>query len=235
MTRQTTNHSQPKVLLFDIDGTLILSGGAGRQALDQACLELLGIEDAMAHVKPGGMTDPAIVRQIYLRRLGRPPTQEDLETVLARYLECLPAALHASAKFQIMPGIPQLLGMLHERPDVLMGLGTGNHEQGARLKLDYAGLFSYFQFGGFGSDAEDRSELLRRGIERGVALSERPVPPENIFVIGDTVLDVLSGRKAGARTIAVATGMTERSELEASSPDHLFEDFADPRSLLALI
>lgn len=231
----TQPHRQPKLLLFDIDGTLILSGGAGGAALNRACEELLGIRNAMAAVNPGGMTDGAIVRRIITSFLARSPEPGEIECILRRYLAHLPHTLGASTRFHLLPGFPELLDTLRERPDILLGLGTGNLSEGARIKLEFAGLFHYFRFGGFGSDAEDRAELLRRGIERGKALSRQPVAPEHIFVIGDTALDVESGRRAGVRTVAVATGSTSRQELARHRPDYLFDSFADAKPFLALM
>ncbi|MBI3090950.1 MAG: HAD hydrolase-like protein [Candidatus Tectomicrobia bacterium] len=228
-------HRQPKLLLFDIDGTLILSGGAGGAALNRACEEILGVQNAMAAVNPGGMTDGAIVRRIITTVLGRPPEDGEIECILRRYLEHLPRSLDGSTRFRLLPGFPRLLDALGERPDIVLGLGTGNLAEGARIKLEFAGLFHYFRFGGFGSDAEDRAELLRRGIERGKALSPQPVAPEHIFVIGDTPHDVESGRRAGARTVAVATGSTSRQELARHQPDYLFDSFADAKPFMELM
>lgn len=215
-----------RLLLFDIDGTLLHSGGAGARALAQAFRELHDLNGAMVEMKFAGLTDPAIVRDIFHAKLGRAPRNGEVEAILERYLVNLKDDVHWTAgQAKVLPGIPELLAALSARPGVLMGLLTGNVERGGRLKLGRFGLNRYFEFGGFASDAEDRAEIARVARDRGLARAAGPVEPRDVLVIGDTPRDVACGKAIGATTVAVATGPHTTAQLAEHSPDWLFEDF----------
>jgi len=197
-----------KLLLFDVDQTLINSGGAGLRALDRACLQLFGISNAMQGISPHGKTDPAIAREILRFRLAKDAAHlnGEIQSILEAYLSFLKEEVRTSPRYRVLPGIMSLLDELSPREDVILGLATGNIEPGARIKLDRGGLNSYFAFGGFGSDSEDRSELVRNAAEKAAARHGKPIAPSETFVIGDTPLDIDAGNRAGFKTIGVGTG-----------------------------
>jgi phosphoglycolate phosphatase len=206
-----------KLLLFDIDQTLINTGGAGLRALDRACRQLYGLENAMQGISPHGKTDPAIAREILRVKLETPaPHTEQIASVLESYVTFLKEELHTSPTYRVLPGILSLLDELVDRPNVMLGLATGNLETGARIKLDRGGLNPYFSFGGFGSDSEDRAELVRKAAEKAASRNGGSIPPSDIFVIGDTVLDIEAGKRAGFKTVGVATGTYSPEELRAA-------------------
>ncbi|MDE2038947.1 MAG: HAD family hydrolase [Elusimicrobia bacterium] len=217
-----------KVLLFDVDGTLIRAGGAGRGALDAACRRLYGKRNACSQVSLAGRTDLWNFRQAFLRSVGRKPTAAELERLHRAYLESLPRHIKKALRdnaYVLPKGVRGLLKRLSREKDVLLGLGTGNMERGARLKLEPSGLNAYFLFGGYGSDAFHRPTLLKRAVRRARALASCPIRDEDVFVIGDTPLDVAAGKKAGYKTIGVGTGFSRWEDLVASRPDHLARDF----------
>jgi phosphoglycolate phosphatase-like HAD superfamily hydrolase len=208
--------------LFDIDGTLLLSGGAGSRALDRVFLARYGIETAMAEVDLGGKTDPWILTDVISRRLGRPPHAGELDEVLAAYLPLLQEELQHS-KFRLMPWVDEALDWLDEQRGVHLGLATGNVRIGARAKLERAGLWWRFAFGGFGCDSPERPVLVQRAIERGHDRAGARCADREVVVIGDTVHDISAARANGVRVIAVATGSVDRATLAAAEPDAVFD------------
>lgn len=225
-----------KLVLFDIDGTLLLSGGAGLRALDRAFEALHGARAASKGIRFAGRTDPAIVHDIFVERLGREPLAAEMAALLDAYVPLLEEEVAASERFVVMPGAAGLLDALSPRDDLLIGLVTGNVESAARIKLARAGLVHHFRYGGFGSDSPDRLELTRLGIARGARLAgELSRDVSGVFVIGDTEADVHAGRSAGAFTVAVATGGVTFEALASESPDLVLRDLADASSLLDAI
>lgn len=217
-----------KVLLFDIDGTLIRAGGAGRLALNAACQELFGHRDACSEISLAGRTDLYNFRQAYIVSTGRKPTPAQLEELHQKYLELLPSFVQAAirSKTYVLPlGIKALLKRLSRERSVLLGLGTGNMERGARIKLEPSGFNAYFLFGGYGSDAFHRPTLLRKAVRRAEKIAGAPVNGQDVYVIGDTPLDVAAGKKAGYKTVGVGTGFAAWKDLAASKPDHIAKDF----------
>jgi phosphoglycolate phosphatase len=214
-----------KLLLFDIDGTLVLTGGAGIRALNRAFQQIVGIENAMEGVRPHGKTDPAIVREIFFGRGGNGHTPDTVVRILDAYVGFLPDEVRSSTNYRILPGILNFLETFKQHSDIVCGLATGNVEQGARIKLERGNLNSYFRFGGFGSDAENRTDLVRRAAEKGMRQAGQTIAPEDTFVIGDTPLDIAAGQGAGFRTIGVATSDYSREQLEAAGADLVMSDF----------
>jgi len=205
-----------KLLLFDIDQTLINTGGAGLRGLNRACRKLFGLEGAMDGISPHGKTDPAIVREILSRKLGsQTPTNADIANVLDSYISFLKEEVYTSTTYRVLPGVQSLLDQIVARGDVLVGLATGNIELGARIKLERGGLNPYFSFGGFGSDSEDRAELVRKAAEKANHKNGSSILASNIFVIGDTPLDIDAGNRAGFKTVGVATGSYSVEQLLA--------------------
>jgi phosphoglycolate phosphatase len=219
-----------KLLLFDIDQTLVNTGGAGLRALDRACQKLFQLDHAMDGISPHGKTDPAIVREILRVRLANPaPSVVEIATVLEAYLSFLKDEVRLSATYRVLPGIQHLLDGLVARDDTVVGLATGNIEMGGRVKLERGDLNRFFHFGGFGSDSEDRTELVRAAARKasdklGVSLS-----PSNVFVIGDTPLDIDAGKRAGFKTVGVATGSYTVENLLASGATFAVTDLERDR------
>lgn len=227
---------RPRVLLFDIDGTLIGSGGAGKRALERAVAEACGLGTVSAGFSFGGGTDPAIFRRLMLER-GIEPTA----AAMARTFEIYPAILceeiERADSFRVYPGMEDALETLaaQDPAAVAVGLGTGNIETGARIKLARAALNHHFPFGGFGSDAEDRPALLAAGAARGAARLGRAWEECEVLVIGDTPLDVSAAHAIGARCLAVATGGATRDELAAAGADYLVGTIAESGALDVLL
>ena len=220
------------LVLWDIDGTLTLSGGAGMQALDAALQRefRVGAPSPTQGIDVAGRTDTWIMRQIF-SRIGLPDSADNLARLLQSYLVELPGALK-NPDTRILPGVSAALGALAARGDCAQALLTGNVERGARIKLTHHGLSHFFPFGAFADDSERRNDLgpvaLRRAREHhGVEFA-----PERVFVIGDTPHDIACGKVIGAQTIAVATGRYSAEELRAETPTVVFEDLSDTPALL---
>jgi len=219
-----------KLLLFDIDGTLILTGGAGARALNRAFHQVVGIENAMEAIRPHGKTDPAIVREIFSAR-----GQDDVDlAVVSRILDAYVGFLASevrtsSGKYRVLPGILSFLEEFSGRDSVAFGLATGNVEDGARIKLEPGNLNPYFSFGGYGSDAENRTHLVQKAAERASHKYGRGFDPGSTFVIGDTPFDIRAGREAGFQTVGVATGDHSMEDLEASGAGLAIPDLAQGR------
>jgi phosphoglycolate phosphatase len=219
-----------KLLLFDIDQTLINTGGAGLRALDRACKKLLGLDKAMDGISPHGKTDPAIVREILSTRIGPDAfLNGHLESILESYLFFLGEEVERSPNYHVLPGILSVLEEISVRIDVALGLATGNIERGARIKLHRAGLNRYFEVGGFGSDSESRTELVRKGAEKASAKIGVSFKSSDVFVIGDTPLDIDAGRAAGFKTVGVATGSYSVDQLTAAGATFALPDLQQGR------
>jgi phosphoglycolate phosphatase-like HAD superfamily hydrolase len=216
-------------VLFDIDGTLVASGGAGKAALEAAFTEEFGITLSAA-VPYAGRTDRAIARDL-LRLHGVEDSSENWHKLQAAYLTRLPDRLHRH-NGRVLPGIAALLAELGKREDVVLGLLTGNIRAGARVKLGHYGLFDYFAFGGFGDRHFDRDDVAREALSETMAHLDGKGSPERIWVIGDTPLDVRCARAIGAKVVAVATGMHSHEQLRECDADLTFPDLSDFAPLL---
>lgn len=213
-----------RVILFDIDGTLLLTGGAGLAALTHAFQELHDVRDAADGVEFHGRTDPLILDSIATRVLGRPLAAAELDELFRRYLVHLPAAL-AERPYRVLPGARELVESLHATGDVLLGLATGNVEPAAWAKLARGGLDGFFRFGGFGSDSADRVELTRLAVERGRA---RAGAGAEVILVGDTVHDVRCATANGVPCLAVATGNASEETLAAAGAARTVASLDDP-------
>jgi phosphoglycolate phosphatase-like HAD superfamily hydrolase len=224
----------PTVYLFDVDGTLVTTGGAGGRALVGA-LQAEGYA-AEATFSYAGMTDRAIVRR-HLDACSVDATTERIDGVLARYLTLLEAEVQRTPtdRYRLLRGVTDALDAAEARSNSAVGLGTGNVEKGARIKLRRVGASSRFSFGGFGCDAEDRAELIRVGAERGASRLGRPRARCRVVVIGDTPRDVAAAQAIGAECIAVGTGRHSRQDLLAAGASHAFEDLAADGALDVLL
>lgn len=218
------------IILFDIDGTLVRTGGAGKAAMEAALAEDFGVACA-AEVPYSGRTDRAIGRDLLIAH-GIDPCPENQRRLHDGYLARLPAMLR-SIPGRVCPGVGTLLAALRPRESVVLGLLTGNVRRGAAHKLGHFGLWEYFPVGGFGDDHFDRDDVARAALAAVAAHLDRPVNPAEVWVIGDTPLDVRCARAIGARAVAVATGWTPLEELRAAGADLVLPDLADHAELLA--
>src|SRR5262252_8217318 len=189
------------------------------------------MDHAMEGVSPHGKTDPAIVREILRVRLkNASPSVVEIETVLEAYLSFLKDEVRLSPTYRVLPGIISLLDELVVRDDTVVGLATGNIEMGGRVKLERGDLNRYFKFGGFGSDSEDRTELVRAAARRAGDKNGVAFTPSNVFVIGDTPLDIDAGKRAGFKTVGVATGSYSLEVLLASGATFAVTDLERDRA-----
>lgn len=219
------------VCLFDIDGTLISTGGAGKAALEAALASEFGIPHPIGKLTLSGRTDRAILRDLFrLHELEETP--ETFGRLRDAYLRHLPGCL-ARISGCVLPGIAALLEQLRQREDVAVGLLTGNIREGARLKLGHYGLAQHFEFGGFGDEHLDRDDVAREALGEVRRRFDGTVTPDRIWVVGDTPLDVRCARSIGAKAIAVGTGWHTLEELAEHQPDLLVADLADAGPLLA--
>jgi phosphoglycolate phosphatase len=209
------------VLLFDIDGTLVLTGGAGRRAMVGAFQNLHGKHDVFEGMSFGGMTDRAIARH-GLRDVLEQITDTEIDRALDAYLALLHVELAKTDNYRILPGVKTLLDSIVGQKDVAIGLGTGNVRKGAYAKLAHGGIDHPFAFGGFGCDAEDRTELLRVGARRGAEKLGVAVEKCRVVVIGDTPKDVAAAKGIGARCVGVGTGGFTPEHLRELGAEHAF-------------
>jgi phosphoglycolate phosphatase-like HAD superfamily hydrolase len=224
-----------RLVLFDVDGTLLLARGAGRRALGRALVEVFGTAGALDRYDLRGTTDVKLVHDVLA---GTDLAPARIEAGLERCFECyarhLTLEIGDGAGVQVLPGIAALVPRL-EHAGALLGLLTGNTEAGARIKLGPTGLWPYFRTGAYGSEHRDRRCLGPLAVGRAAALAGREFPPDRMVVVGDTTHDVDCARALGAMAVAVATGQVSREELARAEPDLLFDDFADVERAAALL
>jgi phosphoglycolate phosphatase-like HAD superfamily hydrolase len=220
-----------KLILFDIDGTLLTSGGAGERCLGLALQDRYGVENGMHGIEIAGRTDTGIAKQI-LRKIGVTETSEEIHGFLNAYLQHL-ARLLPVTKGRLLPGVIPLLNALRATPEVALGLLTGNLQRGAELKLKHYGIWDYFEFGAFADDHHDRNELGNFARSRARERHGAEFESANIYVIGDTPHDITCARAFGAKAIGVATGGSTREALAAQQPEALFDDLSDLPGVLA--
>lgn len=221
-----------KLLLFDIDGTLLTSGGAGERALRRGFRERFGIDDDLTTIEIAGRTDSGIARRM-LAAHDLEETPENLTAFFDGYLHYLAQEL-PSASGTLLPGIVALLDALKPRADLVLALLTGNLERGAQLKLTHYGVWHYFEFGAYADDHHDRDQLGHFARTRAQEKHGIEFPAEKIFVLGDTPHDISCARAIGAKAIAIATGKFSRAELGALAPDFLLDDLSDLDAVLRI-
>lgn len=230
--------SSMKLVLFDVDGTLLLTGGAGMRAFSTALRKVFDLSIDFKVIRPDGKTDPLIAREL-LAHFGQEDrwNRQSQEELFSAYISNLKDEMdkaRMNGTIHVLPGVRELLEILAAQPDCAIGLVTGNIEEGARIKIDMAGLAKYFRFGGYGSDSEDRTMLIRESISRGKQLIF-PAHVESSFVVGDTPLDIIHGRQAGALTIAVASSGYSVDELSPYKPDLLVPSLTPPDPVIAFL
>jgi len=216
--------------LFDIDGTLLSTGGAGQQAMERALAQTFGIEKINGNILAAGRTDRAITHDLFVAHNIK-PNEDEWRQFQTTYFTELPKAL-AELDGKTLPGIDRLLGELAMHDDIALGLLTGNFEHGAMLKLSHYRIDHHFLFGGYGDHHFDRDDVARTAFAQSVKHIGHKIEADRVFVIGDTPADVRCARAINARAIAVATGIHSYSELEQTRPDRLFADFSDAAPFL---
>jgi phosphoglycolate phosphatase len=223
---------KPTVLLFDVDGTLITTGGAGKRAIHRT-LEAAGVAIGESF-SFAGMTDRAIVRRL-LEQAGETVEEPRIDRVLEGYLALLEDEVSNAERYFVHEGMLDAITRGEQHEAAAVGLGTGNIEAGARIKLARVGIADRFSFGGFGCDSEDRAELLLAGAERGAALLGKPRTQCRVLVIGDTPRDIAAAKAIGADSLAVATGSYDLEKLQEHRPTFAFSSLSAPGALEALV
>lgn len=214
------------LILWDIDGTILHSSGAGMKALETALGRVFGIAGSLDGIDFAGRTDRIIVRQVF-SRFSIEHTPANIGRYLDGYVAELPRSL-ASNGSRILPGLPEILRQAQGRGDVAQGLLTGNIRRGAEAKLGHHGLWGYFPVGAFADDAEVRNELGPHALARARGHWGADFPPERVWIVGDTPHDIACARAIGARVLAVATGTVGLPALAAHAPDAALGDLRDP-------
>jgi len=219
-----------RMLLFDIDETLVTTGGAGAVAWKQAFEELHGIPADIGEFTDAGMTDPDVGAKTFEAVLHRAPTPHELAQLVQRRLEHLPEAVAASAGYRVLPGVAARLKQL-SRAGHLLGIITGNGDGAAHIKLQRGDLNRWFTFGAYASTGSDRGAIVREAVERGESILGRDMPNELVYVIGDTPLDIDAAHAAGCTGIGVATGRYDRRALLEAGADQVIESFEEDMPL----
>jgi phosphoglycolate phosphatase-like HAD superfamily hydrolase len=219
--------TQAKLILFDIDGTLIDTGGAGARSWSWAFERLFDRRVDIAEHSTAGMTDPAIARITFTQAMEREPTPEELTSLMTSYQAVLPDFVAASSDYRVLAGVEDLLGRLTDA-GILLGLTTGGLEAAAHAKLGRGQLNRFFLVGGYGSDSEDRVELTRAAVTRGEGMLDGPVDLSQVLVVGDTPLDIDAAEGVGAVSVGVASGRYGVDELSAAGADHVLASLAEP-------
>ena len=212
----------PRIVLFDIDGTLVSTGGAGAVAWRQAFEDLHGVPADIGQYTDAGMTDPDVGAKTFEAVMDRKATARELAQLIQRRLEHLPEAIAQSEGYKVLPGVPERLRQL-SHDGHLLGLITGNGDGAAFVKLSRGDLMRWFSFGAYATAGVDRAGIVRRAVERGEAMLGCDVPNSDIFVVGDTPLDIQAAHAVGCTAVAVATGHNDAAALREAGADHVLE------------
>jgi phosphoglycolate phosphatase len=227
-----------RLVLFDIDETMISSDGAGRRALTRALSERHGLPEELCRVNMSGKTDPQILSEIFAASsltLEGEALQKEIQHVIELYLEFLDEEIPASKYYIVHSGVPALLERLSVEDNAYLGLLTGNVERGARKKLKQFDLNKYFDIGAYGSDSASRLDLPAVAVGRALTHFKKQFSPEEVVIIGDSVNDIACAHHYGATALIANTGRTTWEELEAHKPRYLFKDLANVDEVMAAI
>lgn len=227
LTRDNALVLSPRLILFDIDGTLIDTGGAGARSWTWAFERQFGRQVDIAEHSTAGMTDPAIARATFREVMDREPTAEELTRLMASYQAVLPDYVASSSDYRVLDGVEELLERL-TTAGVLLGLTTGGLEAAAHAKLGRGRLNHFFLLGGYGSDSEDRTALTRAAVDRGRRMLDGRLDLAEVFVVGDTPLDIAAAEGVGVVSVAVASGRYGVEELRAANAGHVLASLAEP-------
>jgi len=214
------------VVLFDVDETLIHTGGSGARSWNAAFEKLYGIPADIGQHSSAGETDPQVARETFQGVLGRVPAQDELGKLYAQYLLHLAIDIWTSEQYRVLPGAQDVLTRLAES-GVMLGLVSGAMEGAARTKLAPANLNRFFVFGAYGSDSPDRSELTKLAIAKATRMHDQ-LTPAQVYVVGDTPHDIDAARAAGAISVGVATGRFTKQDLSAAGADHSLGTLEEP-------
>jgi len=217
-------------ILFDIDGTLISTGGAGAVSWRMAFEDLYGIPADIGQFSDAGMTDPEVARRTFAAVIGHEPSTRELARVMTKRLEHLPEAVAKSSGYHVLAGVKELLPELCSE-GYLLGLTTGGTEAAAHVKLARGGLDGFFHFGGYGSDSPDRGELTRAAVRRAETIHGAALAREEVLVIGDTPLDIQAAHAAQATAVGVASGHFTVEQLREAGGDHVLASLEEPLPL----
>jgi phosphoglycolate phosphatase len=217
---------RPQAILFDVDGLLITTGGAGTRSWRWAFDELYGIPADIGEFTESGMTDPVVGRLTFAAVIGREPSTEELARVVSHYLMRLPEEVAQSSGYRVLAGVDELLPRLC-RGGFLLGITTGAVEAAANIKLARANLNRFFSFGGYGSDSADRGELTRKAIDRAGVILGSPLDPQRVLVLGDTPKDVAAAHAANAIAVGVASGHYSEVELREAGADYVLRSLEE--------
>jgi phosphoglycolate phosphatase len=217
---------RPHAILFDVDGLLITTGGAGTRSWRWAFNGLYGIPADIGKFTEAGMTDPVVGRLTFTNVIGREPSPEELAAVISHYLMRLPEEVASSSEYRVLDGVEALLPQL-AKAGFPLGITTGAVEAAAHIKLARANLNRFFSFGGYGSDSADRGELTRKAIERAGKILGSELDPKRVLVLGDTPKDIAAAHAAGAIGVGVASGHFGKDELRAAGADYVLESLVD--------
>jgi phosphoglycolate phosphatase-like HAD superfamily hydrolase len=226
MTGPGTVNATPIVALFDIDETLVHTGGSGARSWDAAFQKLYGTSADIGQHTSAGETDPQVARETFQGVLGRAPTAPELDALYAQYLLHLSQDIWTSAEYRVLPGVEALLMRLGDA-GVILGLVSGAMEGAARTKLMPANLNRFFLFGAYGSDSPDRPELTKLAIAKAARLHDA-LDPTQVFVLGDTPRDIEAANAAGAVSVGVATGRYSVDELHDAGGTHVLNSLEVP-------
>ena len=220
-----------KLVLFDLDGTLVNAGGAGRTSLRKAIKELYGVEPEFDHSLISGRTDLDNFSIVYsLIKKGKKPTAAEMKKMKAKYLEILPTEVHAVVrckKYDLIPGVEKFLKMLAKDKDVILGLGTGNLEEGAKIKLEPSKLASYFTVGGYGEDGQTREEMLQAAVTRAEKKFKTKLEPDQVYVIRDTHRDICAAKNCGFHSAVLTNGFGDAQKIQRAAAELETKDFND--------
>ena len=217
---------KPLVVLFDIDETLVHTGGSGARSWSAAFEKLHGVAADIGKHSSAGETDPQVARETFVGVFGRDPSNEELDSLYAQYLLHLADDIWRSEQYKVLPGAEDALVRLGDA-GVILGLVSGAMEGAARTKLMPANLNRFFLFGAYGSESPDRAELTTIAIEKATRLHEG-LTADQVYVVGDTPRDIGAARAASAVSVGVATGSYSVDELRAAGGTHILGSLEDP-------
>lgn len=222
-----------KLVLFDLDGTLVYTGAAGRTALIKAVKELYGTEPRFEHGLISGRTDTDNFSLVYELVKGKKAPKAEIKKIHAKYLQLLPAEVKKACKsknYKLVTGVKKLLEKLSKEKDVVLALGTGNIEEGARIKLEPSGLCTYFACGGYGEDGHNREDMLRAAVKRAEKQFKTKFTPDQVYVVGDTHRDVLAAKNCGFHSAAVTCGFGDPHLLQRAAAELELKNFNDVKT-----
>jgi len=225
-------NQKTRILLFDIDGTLLYGGGVGREAINQSFQSLFGVAEAFEGISAVGKVDPGLLQECAKKALGRDLNQTEYLNLVSTYIENFEKYISTKNTIQLLPGVEQLLEALSRVENVMVGNQTGNFHATAQLKLIGGGIDQFFQFGGYGCDADDRAVICGLAVERAKSLLGDNSKEAELVLIGDSPNDMLAGKAIGARTLGVMTGGVSPKLLREHGADLIQEDLSDLESTI---